>query len=181
MDSIKGFVTVALLAMAVYGCATQPEELAAQSVSPLQYQSYTCGQIAAEMARTSRRINELYATLKKTADNDQAQMAVGMILLWPTLFWLEGGDGPQAVEYSRLKGEYEALETVSIQKSCSVPASSKVTRWATQATEAVAKECKDATSAELIAASGNREDYKVPCGVVDAKIVRCESGACQVL
>jgi hypothetical protein len=42
----------------------------------------------------------LYASLKKKADNDTAQMTVGMLLLWPTLFFLEGGDGPEASEYS---------------------------------------------------------------------------------
>jgi hypothetical protein len=45
-------------------------------------------------------------------------MAVGMILFWPALFFLEGGDGPQAAEYGRLKGERDALERVAIQKKC---------------------------------------------------------------
>jgi hypothetical protein len=30
------------------------------------------------------------------------------------------GDGPTAAELSRLKGEMEALETVSIQKNCGI-------------------------------------------------------------
>lgn len=45
-------------------------------------------------------------------------MAVGMLLFWPTLFFLEGGDGPQAAEYARLKGEVDALEKVAIAKKC---------------------------------------------------------------
>lgn len=45
-------------------------------------------------------------------------MAVGMILFWPTLFFLEGGDGPEAAEYSRLKGEKGALEKIAVQKEC---------------------------------------------------------------
>ncbi|MGH9425353.1 MAG: hypothetical protein ACRD2L_03485 [Terriglobia bacterium] len=44
-------------------------------------------------------------------------MAVGLILFWPTLFFIDG-TGPEAQEYGRLKGEYEALEKVSIQKEC---------------------------------------------------------------
>jgi hypothetical protein len=36
-------------------------------------------------------------------------MAVGLILLWPTLFWLDG-DTPEAQEYAHLTGEYKALE-----------------------------------------------------------------------
>jgi hypothetical protein len=42
-------------------------------------------------------------------------MALGLILFWPSLFFLDG-DGPEAQEYARLKGEYEALEVASIQE-----------------------------------------------------------------
>ena len=65
-----------------------------------------------------RRASELHGQLKKTADNDAAQMGVGLILFWPVLFFLEGGDGPQAAEYARLKGERDALEEVAIFKKC---------------------------------------------------------------
>ena len=47
-------------------------------------------------------------------------MGVGLILFWPTLFFLEGGDGPEAAEYARMKGEIDALETISIQKNCGI-------------------------------------------------------------
>jgi len=36
------------------------------------------------------------------------------------LFFLEGGDGPEAAEYGRLKGERDALEKVAIQKECGI-------------------------------------------------------------
>ena len=58
-------------------------------------------------------------SLKKEASNDSAQMAIGLLLFWPALFFLEGGDGPEAAEYARLKGEYEALRTVAVQKKIS--------------------------------------------------------------
>jgi hypothetical protein len=45
-------------------------------------------------------------------------MAIGLILFWPALFFLEGGDGPQAAEYARLRGEVDALERVAIVKKC---------------------------------------------------------------
>jgi hypothetical protein len=44
-------------------------------------------------------VNLGYNKLQKTTENDQAQMAVGMILFWPALFFLEGGDGAEAAEY----------------------------------------------------------------------------------
>lgn len=92
--------------------------MAASYVSPLEYQDYSCKQLGAEASRVSRKASELHGTLKSEADADTAQMAAGLILFWPTLFFLEGGDGPQASEYKRLKGEYEAIEQVSIKKNC---------------------------------------------------------------
>jgi hypothetical protein len=73
-----------------------------------------------EMNRVSRKVNELRGELKGEADADSAQMAIGLIIFWPALFFLEGGDGAGAAEYSRLKGEFEALEQASIQKSCGI-------------------------------------------------------------
>lgn len=116
---MKKFVAVATLAV-LTSCATQPDEITAIYVSPVQYQAYTCSQLSQEVARVSRRVGELHGSLKKTADNDEAQMGVGLLLLWPTLFFLEGGDGPQAQEYARLKGERDTLEVVSIQKDCGI-------------------------------------------------------------
>ena len=72
------------------------------------------------MQRVSRKVAELRGTLDKDASNDAAQMGIGLILFWPALLFLEGGDGVQAAQYSQLKGEFEALEQVAIQKSCSI-------------------------------------------------------------
>ena len=116
---IKSFV-VLLFAMFLVGCATAPEKLGATYVSPLQYKDYTCDQIGMEMQRVSRKVAELRGTLDKDASNDAAQMGIGLILFWPALFFLEGGDGVQAAQYSRLKGEFEALEQVAIQKNCNI-------------------------------------------------------------
>ena len=115
---MKTKIFAAGLGLLAAGCATQPDKIAAVYVSPVQYQGYSCNQVQAEMERVSRRANVLQASLKKTADADAAQMGVGLILFWPTLFFLEGGDGPEAQEFARLKGEKEALEKVAVQKEC---------------------------------------------------------------
>lgn len=109
---------VALASVTVAGCATNPDKMTASYVSPMRYSSYDCDQIAMEKYTLERRISELHGVLKKESSNDNAQMAVGMLLFWPTLFFLEGGDGPQATEYQRLKGEYEALGEASVMKKC---------------------------------------------------------------
>ena len=117
---MKKLISTLTLCAALVGCASQPEDIAASSVSTLQYQDYNCKQIGLELDRVERKSNELYYRLDKKAGNDAAQMGVGMILFWPTLFFLEGGDGPEAAEYSRLKGEMEALETCSIRRKCGI-------------------------------------------------------------
>jgi hypothetical protein len=104
--------------MGIYGCASDPKDIEAQYVSTSAYQDFDCEQISAESRRVSRRVSELFRNLDEIRSTDETQMAVGMILVWPALFFLEGGDGPQAAEYARLKGEIDALETVAIAKDC---------------------------------------------------------------
>jgi hypothetical protein len=72
------------------------------------------------MHRVSRKVADLRGTLAKDASNDAAQMGIGLVLFWPALFFLEGGDGVNAAQYSQLKGEFEALEQVAVQKNCGI-------------------------------------------------------------
>lgn len=111
---------IIIAAVTLTACATQPEKIPTAYVSPLQYMNYDCDQLSMEAERVSARTIELYRSLKDTADTDEVQMGVGLILLWPTLFWLEGGDDVRATEYSRLKGERDAVEKMSIQKKCGI-------------------------------------------------------------
>ncbi|MGJ3259227.1 MAG: hypothetical protein ACFE0S_06440 [Rhodospirillales bacterium] len=114
------YLTVLAAVAIVAGCASQPDEIQGHYVSDLQFRNHDCDQLQMEAERVSRRVGELHGQLKETADNDAAQMGVGLVLFWPTLFFLEGGDGPQAQEYARLKGERDAIERVSIKQKCAV-------------------------------------------------------------
>jgi hypothetical protein len=113
-------LTVLCFSTVLASCASKPDAIATAYVSPLQYQNSSCAQLHSELARVTRRAGELHGTLDKMASNDQAQMAVGAILFWPALFFLEGGDGAQAQEYARLKGERDALEQASTEKQCGI-------------------------------------------------------------
>ena len=106
------------MAMAVTGCASDPENIKTARVSPLLYKNYTCDQIILETDIVSSEVDHLYASLEKKATSDQWQMGIGLVLFWPALFFLEGGDGSDAVEYGRLKGEYKALQKVAVSKKC---------------------------------------------------------------
>ncbi len=108
---------IVLLSATLVGCASQPSSIQATYIPPAQFQDYDCDQIREEMGRVSRRANELHGTLDEKADTDAAQVGLGF-LFWPALFLLEGGDGPEAQEYARLKGEKEALEKASVEKKC---------------------------------------------------------------
>jgi len=119
MRQISSFVSAPLAAAIILtGCATSPDKMGATDVSPIQYQKYDCEQIGSESDRIGRRVNVLYDQLKAESKADAWQAGIGIVLFWPALFFLEGGDGPQATEYRQLKGEYEALQRTSSQKKC---------------------------------------------------------------
>ena len=98
-------------------CVSNPDKIDAAYVSPLKYKDYDCDQLSMEMDHVGRRTTELYRRLKKDRTNDNWQMGVG-IFFWPVLFALEGGDGPEAAEYARLQGEYEALRENVVARKC---------------------------------------------------------------
>ena len=102
----------------LYGCASAPEDLGTAYISPAQFRDYDCDQVAESLTYKNQRLNTLYSSLNKDAKADNWQMGVGLILFWPALLALEGGDGADAEEYRRLKGEVNALQTVSVQKKC---------------------------------------------------------------
>jgi len=99
-------------------CATQPSKITSQYVPASTYSNYSCDQIASTLRQKNNRMQTLYTSLKSEADADEWQMGVGMLLFWPSLFFLEGGDSPEAAEYARVKGEVDALNEASIQKNC---------------------------------------------------------------
>ena len=121
MKILLPFSVVLLL---LCGCASNPDKIAAAYVSPLKYKNYDCDQIAIEMDGVSHRTTTLYHQLKKERNADNWQTGIGLVLFWPALFFLEGGDGPEAAEYAQLKGEYTALSDASVQQKCAIASKS---------------------------------------------------------
>ncbi len=108
---------VTLLAFAATGCATASKDLSASYVSPVQYQSFDCGQLSAEAQRLQARVTELGGRLDQAASNDKILMGVGLVLFWPAWFAL-GGTKQQEAEFSRLKGEFDAVDQAMIARKC---------------------------------------------------------------
>lgn len=100
-------------------CATSSKDVTTAYVSPLQYKDYNCDQLTAEMTRLNVRVTQLGGRLDEAASNDKALVGVGMVLFWPSLFFL-GGTKNQEAEFSRIKGEYEAINQAAIQKDCKI-------------------------------------------------------------
>jgi|RhiMetdeSRZDD1v2_1073273.scaffolds.fasta_scaffold297793_1 hypothetical protein len=99
------------------GCATKSTDIAPAYVSPTLYSNWTCPQLAEEARRVSARAAIAAGEQDKNRTSDQVVTTVSVIVFWPALFALNG-DGPQAAEVARLKGEMQAVEEASIQKNC---------------------------------------------------------------
>jgi hypothetical protein len=119
MSKILIGATAALATAAISACASSSSDVRASYVSPLQYQSYTCQQISAEAARVSSRAAELSGVQDAKRSDDQIATGVAIVVFWPAAFLVKG-DGQAAAELARLKGEYEALEKIAIEKNCKV-------------------------------------------------------------
>jgi len=115
MKKVGIYVLSACIAMA--GCATASKDITVAYVSPMQFQSYDCEQLASETQRIQARVVQLGGRLDTAASNDKAIAGVGLILFWPALFAL-GGTKQQEADYSRLRGEYDAVQQAAILKKC---------------------------------------------------------------
>lgn len=114
----KPVAILVAIALGASGCATTSGDIAASYVSPMQYQSYDCAQLAAETQRVQARAAQLAGRLDEAAANDKVLTGVGVVLFWPALFAL-GGTKQQEAEYARLKGEHDALTQAAIARKCS--------------------------------------------------------------
>ncbi len=103
--------------IALTGCASSSEKISAAYVSPLQYQNYSCGQLGEEAQRISSRVAQVSGVQDKKASDDAIATGVAIVLFWPAAFMI-GGNDQNTAELSRLKGEFESVEKVSIQKNC---------------------------------------------------------------
>jgi hypothetical protein len=100
-------------------CSTASSDIAAVYVSPMQYQSYDCDQLAGETIRIQARVSQLGGRVDEAATHDKQITGVGVILFWPALFAL-GGTKQQEADYARLKGEYDAVQQEGIIKKCNI-------------------------------------------------------------
>ncbi|MCC6735122.1 MAG: hypothetical protein IT534_03205 [Bauldia sp.] len=107
------------MAAVLAGCATPPADIAPSYVSPTAYMSLTCAQLREEATRVASAAAQAVGRQEDNVTGDAVAMGVGLVLFWPALFFI-GGDGQNEAEIARLRGEMQAIEQVSLQKSCGI-------------------------------------------------------------
>ena len=115
---MRKILAVALIGANVAACATAPDKIQANYVSPVQYSNMDCDQIRAELYRVSSQVRVLTGQQRRKHTNDQVAMGVGLVIFWPALFFMIGGDKKD--ELAEMKGQYDALNEEAIQKKCAV-------------------------------------------------------------
>jgi hypothetical protein len=85
----------------------------------MQYDAYACPQLAEEAQRVSSRAAQAAGAQDSQATKDTVATTVGVIVFWPSLFFI-GGDKQNAAELARLKGEMDAIEQTSVRKKCGI-------------------------------------------------------------
>src|SRR5262245_19474132 len=106
-----------LISVSCAGCASSSNDIQPQYVSHLQYQHLSCKQIGAEPERISRRVSEVTGVQDSKATQDAWVTGAAIVVFWPAAFFIKG-DGATASELARLKGEFQALERVAIERNC---------------------------------------------------------------
>ena len=109
-----------------WGCASLPTR-----PPPLQFHrcstNYTRSQIKAELTSLNGRL------IRECGEDDAASArgrpAVGAVLFWPALFFIDGDD-EGTYQLAQMKGEFNALEKAAVQRNCDVAAEIQESRRA---------------------------------------------------
>ena len=113
------WAVVAVSTLVLVGCAKNADQVGPTYISPVLYEGYTCAQLGEEAQRVTMRAAQSAGTQDQKASNDAVAMGVGLIIVWPALFFIKGNDENTA-ELSRLKGQMDAIEQTAIRKRCNI-------------------------------------------------------------
>jgi hypothetical protein len=108
-----------LAALSLAGCASKAADVAPVYVSPLQYQSFTCPQLAAEAQRVSAAAATQAGAQDSQATKDAVATTAAVIIFWPAAFLVQG-DKQTAAQLAQLKGQMDAIQQESVIKNCGI-------------------------------------------------------------
>lgn len=100
-------------------CASAPKDIAPAFVSTSLYENLSCTQLRAEAEGVSARAAAANGKQDQNRGNDAAMTTVALVLFWPAAFFMKG-DGADAANVARLKGEMQAIEQVNRVKNCGI-------------------------------------------------------------
>jgi hypothetical protein len=86
-------------------------------ISPLQYSTYDCSQLQAELQRLQVRASQLGGTIDERASKSNIAAATAVIFP-PAVFFMGGANKEQQAELARFKGEQDAIQQAAIQRKC---------------------------------------------------------------
>jgi hypothetical protein len=102
------------VAVSIIGCATPPPKT---YTSAAIYQPLDCYQLATEAMRIEQAAAAQQASKGNKEAANIAAVAVGMLLLWPALFFIQG-TGAEDAEINRLSADQDALVMAATMKKC---------------------------------------------------------------
>lgn len=108
----RAILVFSICVLLLIACAKSPESIAPAYISEVQYQYWSCDQLAAEQQRLSNALSQASLQQENARTND----TVGVILIGLPVSSLSGDN--IAPEIARLKGETEATRKASINKGC---------------------------------------------------------------
>jgi hypothetical protein len=107
------------IALLLVGCASKAADVTPTYVSPIQYQSFTCPQLAAEAQRVSAAAAAASGAQDSQATKDAVATTAAVIIFWPAAFLVQG-DKNNAAQLAQLKGQMDAIQQASIMKNCGI-------------------------------------------------------------
>jgi hypothetical protein len=111
------YLLVTSILFHLIGCATTSSNVIAANISIEPYVKMDCQALLDERRRIETTAREVAQVQDKSASSDAGVMA-GTFLFGPIFLLGHSGNSAITAELSRLKGEFEAIETVRKQKSC---------------------------------------------------------------
>jgi hypothetical protein len=110
---------VLLTALSLAGCASSAADVAPAYVSPIQYQTFTCPQLAAEAQRVSAAATAASGAQDNQRTKDALATTAAVIVFWPAAFFVQG-DKQNAAQLAQLKGQMDAIQQEAIAKNCNI-------------------------------------------------------------
>ena len=112
----RKFITVVLSASLVTACASNPNSISATYVDSGAYSRNSCSELSRTYNRVNSQLSRAIDVQKAAVSNDTLMMTMGMLFLWPALFFIKGDAASGQI--ADLKGKKNAVEDAMSENAC---------------------------------------------------------------